>query len=133
MANNQPSSEGDAPQRDRGEDLTNEFRDLGNNLKTILRSAWESPERRKLQQEIETGMSELGNSLNQAVSEIKESPAGQRLKEDARDFQERLRTGEVDKRIRDDLLSVLQRFNAELEKVARPRETEEETEDKTEG
>jgi hypothetical protein len=77
-------------------------------------------------------MSDLGNTLNQAVNEYKESPAGQRLKEDARDFQDRLRTGEVDKRIREDLLSVLQRFNAELEKVARPRESKEESQDKTE-
>jgi hypothetical protein len=133
MAESPPSSEGDAPPRDRGEELTEEFRYLGNNLKSILRSAWESPERRKLQQEIETGMSELGNTVNQAVNEFNNSPSGQRLKEDARDFQDRLRAGEVDKRIREDLLSVLQRFNAELEKVARPSEPEEESQDKTEG
>lgn len=132
MADNPPTGEGDAPERERGEDLAEEFRNLGNNLKSILQTAWESPERRKLQQEIETGMSDLGNTLDQAVREFKESPAGQRLKEDAQDFQERLRTGEVDKRIREDLLAVMRRFNNELEKVSRPRQPGEEPEGKTE-
>jgi len=132
MAESQPPGEGAAPEKERGEDLTAEFRNLGKNLKSILRSAWESPERKKLQQEIETGMTELGSSLDQAVNELKDSPTGQRLKEDARDFQERLRSGEVDKRIREDLLSVMQRFNAELEKVARPRPPEDEPKNKPE-
>jgi hypothetical protein len=132
MSESTPSGEGPIPESERGEDLAEEFRNLGNNLKSILLTAWESPERKKLQQEIETGMADLGSSLDQAVKEFKDSPAGQRLKGDARDFQERLRTGEVDKRIREDLLSVMRRFNEELEKVSRPRPPDDKPQDTTE-
>jgi hypothetical protein len=103
------------------EDLTDEFRNLGNNLKNIFQNAWESAERRKLQQEIETGLDELGKSLNQAFKEIKDSPAGQQFTEDARDLHDRVRSGEVETKVRSELLSVLQQVNAELQKVVAPK------------
>lgn len=103
------------------EDLTDEFRNLGNNLKNFFQNAWESAERRKLQQEIETGLDELGKSLNQAFNEIKESPAGQQLKEDARDLHDRVRTGEVETKVRSELLTILHQVNAELQKVVAPK------------
>jgi predicted component of type VI protein secretion system len=103
------------------DDLAGEFRDLGNNLKNIFQKAWESAERRKLQQEIETGIDELGKSLNQAFNEIKDSPAGQQFKEDARDLHERVRSGEVETKVRSELLSILHQVNAELNKVVKPK------------
>lgn len=99
------------------DDLGDEFRNLGNNLKNIFQNAWESAERKKLQQDIESGISELGKSLNQAVTEIKESPAGQQFKEDARDLHQRVRTGEFESKARSELLSVLHQINEELRKV----------------
>jgi hypothetical protein len=98
---------------------------LGRNLKSILQAAWESEERRKLQQELETGLAELGRSLNQTVDDFKESPTGQRLRADAEDLRTRIRTGEIETEVRDDLLSVLRRVNVELEKAAgrAPKET----------
>jgi ElaB/YqjD/DUF883 family membrane-anchored ribosome-binding protein len=103
------------------DDLGNEFRKLGDNLKNIFQSAWESAERKKLQQEIEAGLNEVGKSLNQAVSEIKESPAGQQLKEDARDLHERMRSGELESKARNELRSVLHQVNEELQKVVFPK------------
>jgi hypothetical protein len=132
MAADTPSGEGPGPAREPAEDLGEEFRTLGKNLKSILQTAWESPERKRLQQEMESGMAELGKSLDQAVKEFKDSPAGQRLKEDAHDFQERLRTGEVEQRLRQDLLAVMRRFNEELGKVSRAGKTGDEPPDRTE-
>jgi hypothetical protein len=103
------------------DDLTDEFRNLGNNLKSIFQNAWESAERRKLQQEIETGLDELGKSLNQAFSEIKDSPASQQLKDDARDLHDRVRSGEVETKVRSELLSILHQVNTELQKVVAPK------------
>lgn len=103
------------------DDLAGEFRDLGNNLKNIFQKAWETAERRKLQQEIETGLDELGKSLNQAFNEIKDSPAGQQFKEDARDLHDRVRSGEVETKVRSELLSILHQVNAELNKVVVPK------------
>jgi len=102
-------------------DLADEFRNLGENLKTFFQSAWESEERKKLQQEIEAGMAELGKSLTQAASEFKEGPAGQQLKTDFQDLHARVRSGDVENKIRTELLSVLRTVNTELERAFSPK------------
>jgi hypothetical protein len=98
-------------------DVTLEFRQLGQNLKEVLMAAWESEERRKFQREIETGLSELGRTLNQTIEEFKESPSGQRMKTEAEDLQGRIRSGELENQLREDLLSILRRVNTELERA----------------
>lgn len=124
MSESTPSS-GDRPSGD----LAEELRKLGNNLREILQSAWESEERRKLQQEIETGLTQLGSSLDRTVTEFRESPEGQRLKAEADDFRQRLHSGEVESKVREDILSILRKVNAELQKAAssgKENETEQE-------
>lgn len=108
MAENPPPEE---------DDLTEEFRNLGKNLVGTLRTAWESPERKRLQSDIENGLSELGSTLQNEVQTFKEGPTGQRLKSNVEDFRQRVRTGEVSIQARQELLEVLKRANAELEKV----------------
>ena len=100
-------------------DLAAELQELGRNLKDILQTAWESQERKKLQSEIESGLTQLGDSLNQAVGEFKESPAGQRMKAGAENLGTKIKTGEVENEIREDLLSVLRTVNSELQKATR--------------
>lgn len=109
------------------ERISEEFRELGKNLIGMLRSAWESPERKKLQQEIENGIMELGITLKQEAETFRESPTGQRLKSDMEDVREKLRTRKTRARMREEVLSALRTINSELEKVAdRWREDEEE-------
>ena len=97
--------------------LADEFRNLGKNLTEVMRTAWESPERKNMQAEIETGLDELGKSLNQEVSSFRQSPTGQRLKTDMEDLNQRIRSGEVTSKARDELLAALKRANEELQKV----------------
>lgn len=101
-----------------GGDVASEFIHLGENLKNVLQAAWESEERKRLQKEIEAGLVELGRSLNQTVKEYQESPAGQRLRSEAEELRGRIRSGEVEASLREHLLAVLRKVNAELEKAA---------------
>ena len=117
------SGAGDAARKP-GEDVAAEFSALGKNLMTLLQTAWESEERRKLQAEIEAGLAELGKTLNQAVSDFRESPAGNRLRQEAEEIKARVRSGEVEKQVRDDLLAVLRKINTELEKATAPHSQE---------
>ncbi len=102
-------------------EMADEFRKLGDNLKTFFQAAWESEERKKLELEIKAGMAELGKSLNQTASEFKESPTGQQLKSDLEDLHARMRSGEVENKIRTELISVLRTINSELEKSFTPK------------
>jgi uncharacterized membrane protein YccC len=106
--------------------VTEELRQLGQNLKEALRSAWDSQERQKLQQEIETGLNELGATLSQAVQDFTSSPKGQTLKADLDDFQERLRTGEVESKVRGEILAALKTVNRELQRLAQVKQPPEE-------
>jgi hypothetical protein len=101
-------------QNDNIGDLLNE---LGKNLRQMLQSAWESEERRKLQQEIEVGLANLGESLSEAARDFSDSPTGQSLKEDVKDIQERWRTGEVQSKAHNDIMDALRKVNTELQKA----------------
>jgi hypothetical protein len=116
MTENNPTGTEQTP----GE-VASEFQALGDNLKTIIKQAWESEERKNLQREIESGMANLGKTLDEAAREFRESETGQRLKSEAQEMQERIRSGEVETKFREDLVTVLQRVNSELEKILKPK------------
>lgn len=103
------------------DDLGDELRALGAALKDLLQAAWESDERKRAQQEIETGLEDLARTLRSAGQEFSASPTGQRLKADVHDLHERLRASEVDDKVRQELVAALRRVNAELGKAAHSR------------
>jgi hypothetical protein len=117
-----------------GDNLSDEFRNLGHNLMNAMRAAWDAPERKKLQQEIEAGLDEFTSTVREEVDHFSQSPTGQRLRSDIGELQERVRSGDVETKIRDDLLAVLRSVNTELEKASSNLKTEEavETEEETE-
>ena len=103
------------------DDLGDELRSLGANLRNVLQAAWESDERRAAQEQVERGLDDLARTLRTAGQEFAASPTGQRLREDVRDLHDRMRNSELDTRVRDELLSALRRVNEELSKAAAAR------------
>jgi Ser/Thr protein kinase RdoA (MazF antagonist) len=101
-------------------DVAEELRQLGQNLIEALRGAWDSEERKKLLQEIEAGLGDLGATLSQATQDFSSTPTGQTLKADLNDFQERLRTGEVENKVRSEILNALKAVNRELKRTTQP-------------
>lgn len=110
----------DKPQNESNE-IADELRQLGKNIKEALRSAWESEERQKLQQEVQAGLLELGNFLNQTADDLKNTQTGQTIKADIDDFKERWHTGEVENKVRNEILEALQTANRELKRAAQSR------------
>lgn len=98
--------------------LSEEFRNLGHNLAEALRSVWESPERRHLQQDIESGLVELRETMKEEIHNIAESPTGQKIRSEVGGVGERLRSGEVESKVRQELLAALRKVNIELEKAS---------------
>ena len=99
------------------ESLTDEFRALGENLINTFRTAWDNPERKKLQQEIEDGLTEMGTTIKQEAESFHESPTGQRLKSDIDDFQQWVKSSNAEDQIRQELIQALKIANTELKKV----------------
>ena len=98
-------------------DLASQFRELGDNLKNIMKTAWESEDALKLRQDIKNGLNGLSQAANDAVDEFNASEAGQRLKEETQDFRDRVKSGEVETKARDEISKVLHTINAELQKA----------------
>jgi hypothetical protein len=100
-------------------EIADELRQLGQNLRQVLENAWGSEQRKKLQQEIESGLSDLGVSLSQAARDFAEGSTGQALKADIEDLGQRIRSGEVENKVRGEVLDALRTVNHELKKATR--------------
>jgi hypothetical protein len=97
--------------------LREEFRNLGQNIKNVLNGVWESQERRKLQKDVQDGLNELGKAVNELIDDIQSSEAGKKVVKGVDEFGEKLRSGEVEEKAREGILSTLHKINVELEKA----------------
>jgi gas vesicle protein len=100
-------------------EVLDQLRELGKNLRDALQNAWDSEERKKLQNEIGQGLTEVSDGLSQAARDFKESPAGQTLRTEVEDFKERMRTGEVESKVRSEIAEALRVVNDELKKLSK--------------
>lgn len=98
-------------------DLRDEFRALGDNFKAMFTSAWESEERKNLQSELEAGMKDLGDAFNDLAEDFRTSQTGETIRKEVNDFGERVRSGEVERKAREEILKALKTLNIELEKA----------------
>ena len=99
--------------------VSDELKRLGENINQFVKTAWESPERQQIQQELENSLNTLGASLNQAADEFSKSQAGQQIKSELDDFGQRLSNGEVEERVKQEVSSLLGLVNEHLEKTTR--------------
>ena len=104
-------------QKDSG-NMRDEFKALGDNLKDVLNAMWESEERKRFQEELEAGMRELGTAMESLADDVRRSEAGQKLREGVDDFSERVRSGEVENKAREEIVKALKMLNEELLKVS---------------
>lgn len=107
--------------------ISDEFVKLGGNIKEMAQAALESEEFKKFQREMNEGLTELGDTLNKFFQEVAESPAGKRVKEEIDDISKSARTGELESKVRQDVLAALRKANEELEKAAQRWQAGEET------
>lgn len=105
-------------------DIASEFRTLGNNITSVLKEAWESEERKKLQMEIEAGLRDFSSSLEQTFTDFKESSTGEQLRSDVEEFRASIKSGKVESEVRSGLLSALRSINEELEKLSKSKSSE---------
>ena len=92
-------------------------RELGDNLKNIMQTAWSSEEAQKFRQDIKTGLAELGKAANDAVDEFNASEAAHQIKEEAQELKDRVVSGEMEAQARQELSKVLHTINTELQKA----------------
>ena len=98
-------------------DITSQFRDLGDQLRNLLQTAWDSDEARQVKEELKIGMHELGRVATEAVEDFKGSEVGEKFKTEAEDFKSRVDSGEVEIKARDEISKAFNIINTELQKA----------------
>jgi hypothetical protein len=99
-------------------EIAEELRRLGENINRFAKTAWESPERQKIQQELEAGLNEMGSNLEKAAQQFSQSPTGQQIKNELEDFNQRLSNGEIETRVKKEVISILDTLNQHIEQAS---------------
>jgi hypothetical protein len=98
-------------------DLASQFQEMGENIKKLFQTAWESEEAEKLKEELRNGLAEMGAVTKEAIEDFKESETGQKLKTEAEDIKARVESGELEAKSRQEISKALDLINKELQKV----------------
>jgi phosphoglycerate-specific signal transduction histidine kinase len=101
------------------EELTEEFRNLGHNLVEALRAAWNTPERQRLQRELEAGLAEFTVAIKEEAARFEQSATSQQIKSEFEDLKQRVQSGEAETIARQEILSALRKVNDELGRASR--------------
>ena len=97
--------------------LEDEIQVLGKNLVAALRAIWDTPERKRVQDELITSLNGLGSTLRQEADNFTNTPAGQQIKNGVEQVGERLRNTETQEKVRQEILNALKAANNELQKM----------------
>jgi hypothetical protein len=118
-----------AEEQQAGDQLVDELQSLGHQLVTAVKALWDSEESRKLRQEIGDGFVKLGHQLDEAIKSAQESEAGQEFKESVKETVDKARESDVAGKVQENLVTGLQKLNAELGKMVDSLEETEEAEE----
>lgn len=121
-----------------GPDLVAEFGALGRSFAEAFETAWNSEERKRVEQEVRDGVQSFAREVDKVIREAKSSPAGERMASEASELADKVESSEFGRRALESLSHGLAWFSTELGKMAdqmKPAEkspedvAEEETED----
>ncbi len=101
------------------QDVGKQFEALGNSLAQAFRTAWGKIETNAEAQQVKAGLETMLREVGQAVEDVAKTPEAQKVKEDAARAAESLRTAgeQTVQEARPQILSALQKANAELQKL----------------
>ena len=106
---------GEQTKTERG--IADELTKLAQQLTTAAKTAWDSEERKRLQNEIMTGMQRVGQELTTAINKAAESEQAKELKTRATKMAEDVQKTDVADEVRKGILIGLEAVNRELGKL----------------
>jgi cytochrome c556 len=95
-------------------DVAAELRDLGKQFAETLRSAWNSEERQRAENEVREGMRSFADEVDKVIQDIRTSPAAGKVKEEVAQVREQVQTSDVGRRARASFVQGLQWLSEEL-------------------
>lgn len=99
-------------------DISDALRNLGQQFVNTIQTAWDSEERKEVEEELRDGMQQFAAEVDKAFKQVKGSPAGKRAQEEAAEFKDSIDKGEFAPKMQNSLVQGLQWLSDELGKLA---------------
>jgi len=109
--------------------LVAELNRLGENLGKVVRSAWESEERRSIEKELSAGLEQFVKRLNEAVESAQTDPTLNKAKTKAKEAWETARGPQIVSEVKTGVVDTLKKINEDLARRAEPTAAHEVNED----
>jgi hypothetical protein len=101
-------------------EFVTELNRLGENLGILLKSMWESEERKSIERELNTGLEQLNKRVNETVEQLRKEAAVENMKKAAKDALETARVPKILNEVQQGMLDSLKKLNEEIAKRAQP-------------
>lgn len=108
-----------------GSEFAQELSRLSENLCALIKSYWESEERRSIEREVTRGLEQFTKSINDTIEQLKQDDNLKKAKDGVRNAWETAHGPQVLREMRGGALDTLRAINNELARAAAPRPAEE--------
>jgi len=98
--------------------VAGEFNKLGKQFVTVIRTAWESEDRKRVEQEIVDGLQKFGDEITGVLQKAADSETGKQFTVRAEEVIADVKTSDVADDVRKGMLSALEALNKELGKLS---------------
>jgi len=98
--------------------LGDEIRDLGESLGNFFKSAWESEERKGIEEDLTGALNEVADTFHQLADDFTTGETGQQIKSEYEDLKDRVESGEFKDKAHSEISKAIQSVKDELDKFA---------------
>ncbi len=116
------SAQSSASNEKMGQNLVEELNRLGSKFAEVVQVAWESEERKRLEQDVKRGLSSLATNLEEGLKKVGENPQTKEFLNMAEDaattVADRVQKSKVAQELGDNLLNGLRSLTEQIDKLA---------------
>ena len=102
----------------KGPDLVAEFQTLGRAFAEAFETAWNSEERKRVEEEVRAGVNSFASEVDKVIREAKESPTGERMKNEAGEVAGKVESSEIGRRALEGISQGLAWVSVEMGKLS---------------
>ncbi|MFN2136153.1 MAG: hypothetical protein ACK2UK_09380 [Candidatus Promineifilaceae bacterium] len=101
-----------------GPDLVLEFQSLGKAFAEAFESAWNSEERKRVEQEVRDGVKSFADEVDKVIRDAKQSSTGERVKHEAEDVAQKFEASDIGRRALEGIAQGLSWMSVEMGRLA---------------
>jgi hypothetical protein len=101
-----------------GPDLVAEFQTLGRAFAEAFESAWNSEERKRVEEEVRAGVQSFASEVDKVIREAKSSPTSKRMKDEAGEMANKVEGSDLGRRALEGIAQGLSWVSVEMGKLA---------------